>query len=546
MNAGMRQRVGSLLKALYPRSLQARMILLVTGLLTILVALIGYVFSVMLADTLEQDIGQKAMAISKTVSSLPEIRALVESGDPHGRIQELAEDIRQKTGASFVVVADRERRRFSHPNPAMIGQISESTDSPPVLNEGKSLISTRLGSIGVSIRGKTPVFGSDGSVIGYVSVGYLYSRVQQIARDAQQKILPWIFLVLLIGAVGAVLLGRQFKKAIFGLEPHAIAAMFQERTAILESIREGIIALDETGRVSLCNEAALRYLGMPPEVAVAGRDFREVFADAPMREALATLEPMFDQEISIAGQEMVFNIIPLSSPGATQGVVASFRRKDELDRLARELTKVQNYSDMLRAQAHEHSNKLHTIAGLIQLESYDEALELIVRQEASFQNLVGLLARIAPDPILSALIIGKFNHAQEIKVDFVVDPETGSIDLPAALDRNLLVTILGNLLDNAFEAVRESGQDRKEVHLSLGEVEGEIYFVVEDSGTGVAPEVAGRIFQKGVSTKGNSSRGMGLHLLTQALHELHGSITLGKSQLGGARFTVTIPKDLRS
>lgn len=522
------------------------MILLVTGLMAILVALIGYVFSVMLADTLEQDIGAKAMAISKTVASLSEIRTLVESGDPHGRIQEITEDIRQKTGATFIVVADRERRRFSHPDPALIGQISQSTDGPPVLSEGKSLISTRLGAMGVSIRGKTPVFGSDGSVIGYVSVGYLYSRVQQIARDAQQKILPWIFLVLLIGAGGSILLSRAFKKAIFGLEPHAIAAMFQERTAILGSIREGIIALDGTGRVSLFNEAALRYLEMPPEAAVAGRDVREIFADPTMREALATQEPMFDREIAIAGQEMVFNIIPLSGPGANQGVVASFRRKDELDRLTRELAKVQNYSDMLRAQAHEHSNKLHTIAGLIQLESYDEALELIVRQEASFQDLVGLLARIAPDPILSALIIGKFNHAREIKVDFVVDPRSSRADLPVALDRSLLVTILGNLLDNAFEAVRDNGRERREVQLCLGESGDDIFFTVEDSGPGIAPEVAGRIFERGVSTKGSPGRGVGLHLLSQSLHALHGSITLDQGRLGGARFTVTIPKDLRS
>jgi len=542
----MRQKVGGLLNAIYPRSLQARMILLVTVLMAILVALIGYVFSGMLADTLEQDIGQKAMAISKTVASMPEIPELVATGDPHGRIQQIAEDIREKTGASFIVIADRERRRFSHPDPALIGQVSQSTDSPPVLNEGKSLISTRLGAIGVSIRGKTPVFGNDGSIIGYVSVGYLYSRVQQITRDAQRKILPWIFLVLLIGAGGAILLGKQFKKAIFGLEPYAIADMFQERTAILGSIREGIIALDGTGRVSLFNEAALRYLDMPPEAAVAGRDFREVFAEAPMREALTTTEPMFDHEISVAGQEMVFNIIPLAGPGTPKGVVASFRRKDELDRLTRELAKFQNYSDMLRAQAHEYSNKLHTIAGLIQLESYEEALELIVRQEASFQDLVGLLARIAPDPILSALIIGKFNHAQEIKVDFVIDPESSRADLPEGLDRSLLVTILGNLLDNAFEAVRESGRERREVILSLGASEEDIFFTVEDSGPGIAPEVAGRIFQKGVSTKGSMGRGVGLHLLSQSLQELRGSITLGQGRQGGARFTVTIPKDLRS
>lgn len=531
---------------LQPRGLQAKMVLLVAGLLAILVALIGYVFSGMLARTLEQDIGEKAMAVARSVASMPEISDLVAAGDPDGRIQVLAEDIRKKTGAGFVVVADRERRRFSHPNPALIGQISASTDSPPVLNEGKSLISTRLGSIGVSIRGKTPVIGKDGDVIGYVSVGYLYSEVQRITQEARRKILPWVFLVILIGVTGAIFLARGFKKAIFGLEPDEIGALFQERNAILESIREGVIALDSRGRVSLFNQAALHNLGMPAATPVAGRDIREVFAETPMQEAFAAGKPQFDRELDVAGQEMIFNIVPISGQGKNTGLVASFRRKDEIDRMARELSRVQEYSEMLRSQTHEYSNKLNLIAGFIQLGATREALELITRESSDYQDLMNFLNEAVPDPVLSAIILGKFCRAQELKIRFRVDPQSHMADVPGWLNREKIVTILGNLLDNAFDAVQQKEEADREVRLSMTDLGRDLVFEVEDAGKGIDPDTAPRIFERGFSTKNLPGRGVGLSLVKDTLADLGGEILLGSSELGGALFTVILPKRSRS
>ena len=546
MRARMKEKTGTFWLQLRPGSLQAKMVLLVAGLLAILVALIGYVFSGMLARTLEQDIGEKAMAVARTVSSMPEISDRVAAGDPEGRIQELAEDIRKKTGASFVVVADRERRRFSHPNPALIGQISASTDSPPVLNEGKSLISTRLGSIGVSIRGKTPVIGKDGAVIGYVSVGYLYSEVQRITQEARLKIIPWVVLVILLGVTGAVFLARGFKKAIFGLEPDEIGALFQERSAILESIREGVIALDGSGRVSLFNQAALHNLGMPAETPVAGRDIREVFAEAPMQEAFATGKPQFDRELDVAGQEMIFNIVPISGQGKPGGLVASFRRKDEIDRMARELSRVQEYSEMLRSQTHEYSNKLNLIAGFIQLGATREALELITRESSDYQDLMNFLNEAVPDPVLSAIILGKFCRAQELKIRFRVDPQSHMADVPGWLNREKIVTILGNLLDNAFDAVQQKEEAGREVRLSMTDLGRDLVFEVEDAGKGIDPETAPRIFERGFSTKNLPGRGVGLSLVKNTLADLGGEILLGSSELGGALFTVILPKRSRS
>jgi two-component system CitB family sensor kinase/two-component system sensor histidine kinase DcuS len=271
----------------------------------------------------------------------------------------------------------------------------------------------------------------------------------------------------------------------------------------------------------------------------------EVLPEAGMEKVLDSGVQRLDEELALGGHQMIFNLIPLRNNDQVNGVVASFRRKDEIDVLARELSSVRQYADMLRAQAHEHSNQLHTIAGLIQLESYDEALELIVSQEASFQEFVGLLTRIAPDPILSALIIGKFNHAQENDVELVLDPDSDRLDPPAEFDRNRLVTILGNLLDNACEAARTVESRPHRVRLQLGQTADELCFAVDDSGPGIPDDLAGRIFDKGISGKNGANRGVGLFLVQRALKKLGGRIEVETSELGGARFSVQIPKQTR-
>jgi len=221
--------------------------------------------------------------------------------------------------------------------------------------------------------------------------------------------------------------------------------------------------------------------------------------------------------------------------------VASFRPKDELDVLSRKLSHLQEYSEILRAQTHEYSNKLYTIAGLIQIGALQEALELVMTEVSGYQELIQALAEAVPDPVVAGLILGKFNRARELKIRFRFDPESSLRDLPNEIEREHLVTILGNLLDNAFEAVRESAGE-PEVRLFLTDLGAELILEVEDSGPGIAPEVAETLFAKGISTRNGLGRGMGLHLLEQALRSLGGQISFGRGELGGALFVVSIPK----
>ncbi len=145
--------------------------------------------------------------------------------------------------------------------------------------------------------------------------------------------------------------------------------------------------------------------------------------------------------------------------------------------------------------------------------------------------------------MLAAFIIGKYNHAQELRISFDIDPESEMIDVPADLSREKLVTILGNLIDNAFDAALQSGGNAQ-VKLSMTDVGNDLVFEIEDSGPGIPSALTDKIFDRGFSTK-QEDRGHGLHLALKALNELQGQITLNTSELNGALFSVFIPKRRR-
>ena len=197
----------------------------------------------------------------------------------------------------------------------------------------------------------------------------------------------------------------------------------------------------------------------------------------------------------------------------------------------------------MRAQTHEYSNKLHTLAGLIQLGSYREAIDLISQETSGYQELLGILAVKVPDPLLSAIILGKYNRAQEMRVDFQLDPESSMIDIPKSINREKMVTIIGNLLENAIEAAQENISRSQTVKLSMTDYGNDLIFEVEDSGQGVDEKSVDLSFQHGFSTKSGAGRGVGLSLVHENLKFLGGQLTAARSSIGGMRFTIYIPKN---
>ena len=525
---------------LLPRTLHGRMLLLMFLLLGALVSITWLMVSMLVSSILEEYIGRNALNVSKTVSLTTVVHEGLKNKNST-QIQLYAESVRKATGARFVVVGDHEGRRYSHPVPERIGKLMVGGDNPRALERGEAYVSKAVGTLGPSMRGKVPIFANSGKVIGVVSVGYLQETVESVTEGYLQRVLLWVFGLFLLGGIGTWLIARNVKQSIFGLEPVEIARLFRERNAILDSIREGVVAINDKGQVTMLDHEAAKILKIPPESGI-GTSIESILPQTRMLEVLKSGEEQFDQEMIIGGIEVIVNRVPIWQNDRVAGVVSSFRRKDEIDRMAQELTQIQEYSEVLRTQTHEYSNKLHTLAGLIQLGSHQEALDLIGRETSGYQELLGTLAETVPEPLLSAIILGKYNRAQELRINFQLDPESRMIDIPKKINREKIVTILGNLLENALEAAQENTSGKRMVQLSMTDFGNDLIFEVEDSGSGIEDESVDLSLQHGFTTKSGTGRGIGLSLVHENLKYLRGHLTVVHSSLGGMRFTIYIPK----
>ncbi|MEW9031238.1 MAG: sensor histidine kinase [Planifilum fimeticola] len=526
--------------------LQTRLILWVTALLTSVVGMMGFLFYGILVDAVEEQIGKRALSLAKTVAADPELREAFSREEPWRQIQPIAERARINSGAEFVVVGNEHGVRYSHPIPERIGKEMVGGDNGPVLLQGKSFISRAVGSLGPSLRGKTPVFDDEGRVIGIVSVGFMIEDIEKITWGYLERMLMFLFPALGLGVAGAVLLARKIKRDTLGLEPDEISSLYKERNAVLQAVREGIIVMDQKERVRLINQAACDMLSLPSEEPVRGRPIREILPQTRMPEVLRTGETHLNRVMTIRGKELLVNRYPIrEKSGKVTGVVASFRLRSEMDELNRQLSQVSRYAEALRAQTHEFKNILYTLSGLIQLGSHREALDLIHRETEEGQDLIRLVVKRIPDPWLGGILLGFYSRARELKVDLVIDPDSRLERLPDHLPRQYLVSILGNLITNAFEAVENKPEGRRKVKLYLGDTGGEILLEVEDSGPGVPADLIPRIFVKGFSTKQGDNRGFGLAKVKEVAEEMGGYLAIERGELGGALFSVTLPNSLK-
>lgn len=527
--------------------LQTKLILIICSLLSLVIVSLGGIFYYITTSVFEDQIGNRALKVAETIALMPEIRQAFQKPNPSDTIQPIVESIREKIDAEYIVVGNREGIRYSHPVTERIGKEMVGGDNGPVL-EGQSIISKAIGSLGPSLRGKAPIFDENGYVIGIVSVGFLTEDIDHF-NDVYQLRVEWItMIVLAVGITGSILIARSVRRSIHGLEPEEIGALYTEKQAILESIHEGIIAVNRNGIVTLANRYALELLQLPVNENIAGKHIEEFIPNTRLHEVVRTGKAEVDREMMIGDLEVVVNRVPIiDMNGQVKGAVSSFRSKSELYRLAEELSQVKRFADALRAQTHEFSNKLYVISGLIQLESYQEAVELISRETNVHQNFVQFIMREIPDPMIGGLLIGKYNHAQELKLSFEIDHESSFRDIPEQVDRNLLVTIIGNLIDNAMEAaLAREDQPDKQVKLFMTDLGKDLIIECEDNGIGIPEEAANAVFEKGYSTKQGEHRGIGLALVLHAVSKLNGYITFHRNPVGGTLFTVAIPKAKRA
>ncbi|WP_123039979.1 ATP-binding protein [Cohnella candidum] len=519
--------------------LLTQIVLLISVVVLVGLTLAGAVFSVMLNDILTRNIGQQALTVAKLAASDDRIVQAFNLPDPSVVIQPLAEKIRIQSGASYVVVGNRHGIRYSHVDPDKIGKEMVGGDNGPAL-AGESIVSTATGTLGPALRGKTPVLDARGEVIGVVSVGFLLDDVHDRIDDYKWRIYGLALVLLPVGLVGAYLIARRVKKLIFGLEPEEISLLFKEREAILESIRDAIVAVNTDEKIVGMNKRA-RELLRDHALAVGG-----TLTHVRLREALKAVAQsasgISNQRVFLDSEMYAMNVAPVLQDHRVQGAVFTFRTEMEIEQLTNEFTQIKAFSDQMRAQNHEYLNKLNTIYGLLALEQYEKAMQLISGEVKERQDIIAFLMTSVKEPLIAACLLGKINRSKELKVNLAIDQESNFSQIPANLDIHAVVTILGNIIDNGMEAARQQGANA-EVRISFTDLGNEIVFDIEDNGPGVPPDKETAIFIEGYTSKDGENRGLGLAIVKHALNAIHGQIFIARSPLGGARFTVVIPKN---
>ena len=494
------------------------------------------------AITTQNNLSQKVLSIAEVVANTPEVIAALDGSGNKAVVQIFANKLLKATGVNFIVVMNMQTVRLSHPNPSLIGKTFVGGDEYAAL-KGKTYVSEARGTLGTSLRAFVPIYHGNGKEIGVVSVGILLRDVRADISRGENIVYFSIAVGLIVGIFGAILLAASIKRILFGLEPVEIAKLLDERTAMLESVREGVLAVNQEGKVVLINSEAAKMLrknGITD--SLIGEDVESYLPDFLLHEILVHGIPEFHQECEVNGTLFIVNRVPVRVNEEVVGAIATFQDKTEFKQIADQLTGDKVYAEALRVQAHEFMNKLHVILGMLHTKQYDELTTYVQSITDYFHIEVGSIARQIQDPVLAGFLRSKLSYAREQKVQLNLNVE-GNLPTPAHSEvMDDIITVVGNLIDNSIEAAQRVANKRIDVTIKYEA--GNLQFYIRDNGGGISDELRIHIFTKGFSTKG-SARGYGLYLVSQTIKKAGGVLRL-KSGKGWTQFEVKIPYTVSS
>jgi len=485
---------------------------------------------------LDQTYENSAHTVAASVAAMPLVLEGLHTAVPSRSLQPLAESIREATGATFVVIADSNGIRQSHPNASLIGKPID--ESPQAILNGQSWVGIENGTLGRSVRGKVPIRETNGRVIGIVSVGFKEDTGPTSLASEAPLIGSFLVVALALGTAGSLFLARRLKRQTFGLEPGELVGLLEQREASLHGIREGTIATDRNGRITLFNDEARRLLTLPADAN--GLGLANLLPRGRVRDVLTgdSIEP--DQMVIAGDRVLLVNRMPVVVRGENIGSVVTLRDRTELESLVRQLGDARTLTDALRAQAHEFSNRLHTVAGLVEMGRYEDAIRSITASSLLSQELSESLVERVGDASVAALLLSKAALASERGIEFLLSSDS---DFSAAsIESRDLVTIVGNLVDNALDAVRSPECLERRVEVGLNSNDRGVELTVKDSGPGIPDEIMERIFAEGFTTKnggGRRPRGLGLALVMQVVRRYGGEIAVDTA--GNTTFSIRLP-----
>ena len=470
---------------------------------------------------------QQVLGIATALADSPSTAAAIQSGRATETLQPVTEAVRKNTNIAFITIMAPDRTRFTHTDPTQIGAKYIGTIEPAL--RGETFTEVYTGTLGPSIRAVAPVRDGTGRIVGLVSAGILQQSLADRWRSQVPTIVAVSLAALAIALVGVWAIRRRLLRQTHGLRPDDLRVMYEHHDAILHSVSEGLIVIDRNG-VALANDEARRLLALPP-----GPVDR---LDLP--EFLRTYNPGARDELHVTDERvLVVNRSPVDDAPHDSEVV-TIRDRTELQGALGELSSLKVLTDTLRSQAHEAANKLHTIVTMVEMGRADQAVKFATHELELSQQLVDRLSSAVGEPALVALLLGKTAQADERGIELTVTEDT---HLPSnaddlALSVQEMVTVLGNLIDNAMDAC-----DREDpwVEVTISQDDGTLLLRVADSGPGMDAATFEKAMQRGYSTKSDSDaeqHGLGLALVAQVVKRHNGTLTADVTY--GSVVTVTV------
>lgn len=218
----------------------------------------GIVSGALQEQALREAYKDRMQAVAQSIAALPPVLDAFDDVDPATAIQPIAEVIREASDLAYVVVANADGIRYSHPHPDRIGE-RVSTD-PSVPLSGEIYVGTQTGTLGTSWRVKVPIREDDGEVIGTASVGILESELNEEFTANLTWLISAMLAAAVLGVFGSAWVTSVIRRRIYRLEPHQIAALVKNQETTLHRLSEGVITVNGAGRITLANDAAARLL----------------------------------------------------------------------------------------------------------------------------------------------------------------------------------------------------------------------------------------------------------------------------------------------
>ncbi|MFD9568571.1 ATP-binding protein [Streptomyces sp. NPDC059982] len=519
-----------------PRSLAGQLFAMQVLLVTVVVAGCAVFAYATARDQAEDAARRQAGAVARAVADSPSVREAVRAGaggsGPSAALQPYAERVRADAGVDFVTIMAPDGRRWTHPDPRRIGERFLGNTAPAL--RGETFSETYTGTLGPSIRVVTPLADEAGRIVGLVSAGITVRAVSD-RLAAQLSALAWVAAgALALGGAGTYVVNARLRRHTHGMNAAELSRMYDYHQAALHGVREGLLMLDGHRRITLINDAGRELLGLRGEVT--GTGVADLGLPAPLTGALLADRPRVDEVHLTTERVLVVNSSPVAG-GGRRGTVVTLRDHTELQALTGELDHERGFTQALRSQAHEAANRLHTVVSLIELGRSEEAVEFATAELELAQALTDEVVTAVGEPVLVALLLGKAAQAHERGIELAVTPDSGPVDtgpgVPPARD---LVTVLGNLIDNAVDAL--SGVRGGRIAVTVRSDAGGLLLRVADNGPGLPEGVD--VFRRGWSGKGEG-RGLGLALVRQVADRHGGLVDAAPGPDGGAEFTVSLP-----